>query len=157
MNRDDSGFTLIELMIVVAIIGILAAVAIPAYQNYIARAQLAEGIELAAGTRTPVVEYYSQTGQCPTNTGGSPVGGLPVPTAIRGTYTASVTVQAGSTSGTCTVTSTMYSSGLSSLAQSKVIVMTMSDQGGSGNVGATSWACTSNASQVVLPTACKGV
>jgi len=64
--RSNKGFTLIELMIVVAIIGILAAIAIPAYQEYIARSQASEAMQLLGGAKAPMAEWYGNAGRWPT-------------------------------------------------------------------------------------------
>jgi type IV pilus assembly protein PilA len=74
LKKVQQGFTLIELMIVVAIIGILAAIAIPAYQNYTIRSQVTEGLSLADGWKTGIAEFYAQNGTFPTtaNTTGGP-------------------------------------------------------------------------------------
>ncbi len=69
LNKDvkQQGFTLIELMIVVAIIGILSAVAIPAYQDYTKRAHVSEGLNLASGVKAAISEYYATEGKWPAN------------------------------------------------------------------------------------------
>ncbi len=66
LKQVQKGFTLIELMIVIAIIGILAAIAIPAYQNYTIRSQVTEGLTLGDGWKTAISEYYANTGAWPT-------------------------------------------------------------------------------------------
>ena len=67
MKKIQHGFTLIELMIVVAIIGILAAIALPAYQNYTKRSHVSEGLSLASGLKAAVTEHYSSKGVWPAN------------------------------------------------------------------------------------------
>ncbi len=89
MNRKQQGFTLIELMIVVAIIGILAAIAIPAYLDYSVRTQVAEGINLSTGAKTTVSEYYLNRGVFPANNTDA---GLAPPSNIAGKYVTSVSV-----------------------------------------------------------------
>ena len=151
-TKLQQGFTLIELMIVVAIIGILAAIALPAYQDYIARAQMSEAMVLTDGLKTPVTEIYSQTGACPDNSATSNLTGLPQDTTISGKYVAKVTAgpSGGATTASCTIVSTMNSSGVSAGIQSKTLTLTM----GSSTTGSTTWNCTSSADQKYLPSAC---
>jgi type IV pilus assembly protein PilA len=86
------GFTLIELMIVVAIIAILAAIAVPAYQNYLIRAQVAEGFSLATGAKTAVWDFAANTGRFPPNNQSA---GLASSNSISGNYVSSVNVSGG--------------------------------------------------------------
>jgi type IV pilus assembly protein PilA len=93
LKNIQKGFTLIELMIVIAIIGILAAIAIPAYQNYTIRSQVTEGLSLADGWKTSISEYYAQNGSFPTtsnSTGGA--GSVAVSGASVGKYVSAIAV-----------------------------------------------------------------
>ena len=91
MKKVQQGFTLIELMIVVAIIGILAAIAIPAYQDYTIRAQISEGLTLSAGAKTAVSEYFMDRGVWPAD---NTTAGLADKHDIIGKYTEHVGVSA---------------------------------------------------------------
>jgi type IV pilus assembly protein PilA len=90
MTKLQKGFTLIELMIVVAIIGILAAIAIPAYQDYTIRAQVTEGLNLSSALKASVSETYAVRGTWPAN-----LAALGIVTPASGKYVASITVNAG--------------------------------------------------------------
>jgi len=98
MHKVQQGFTLIELMIVVAIIGILAAIAIPAYQDYTIRAQISEGMTLAASAKAAVVESFQNLGAAPADRTGA--GMSATPTDTSGKYVTSVAIA----NGTITIT-----------------------------------------------------
>lgn len=150
MKTRQHGFTLIELMIVVAIIGILAAVAIPAYQNYIARSQMTEALNLLDGVRPAIVDYYSQTSQCPGPNGAGPSNGLPQDSSISGTYVLGVDVSGGS--APCTAGATMASTNIEGALAHKHLQLTMYD-----NNGSLVWICSSvDLAQRYLPKSCTG-
>src|SRR5262245_50738814 len=95
MKSVQKGFTLIELMIVVAIIGILAAIAIPAYQDYTIRGQVSEGLTLAASAKAAISEFYANRGVAPTNRVQAGMGNTDTPTDTQGNYVGQLAVKNG--------------------------------------------------------------
>ncbi|HFC5757957.1 TPA: prepilin-type N-terminal cleavage/methylation domain-containing protein, partial [Neisseria gonorrhoeae] len=122
MNTLQKGFTLIELMIVIAIVGILAAVALPAYQDYTARAQVSEAILLAEGQKSAVTEYYLNNGIWPENNGEA---GVASSSSIKGKYVKEVKVENG------VVTATMNSTGVNKEIKDKRLSLWARRQDGS--------------------------
>jgi type IV pilus assembly protein PilA len=141
-KQIQQGFTLIELMIVVAIIGILAAVAIPAYQDYTAKAQASESLTLLGGFKTPISERMSNDGD---------VGcAMPSGAVSAGQYVASIAV--GPATGTapdftCPIIATFKATGVNAKLISKTVTMTYTTVDGK-------WACTSNLDAAVKPKVC---
>ncbi|MGJ0106953.1 pilin [Neisseria meningitidis] len=122
MNTLQKGFTLIELMIVIAIVGILAAVALPAYQDYTARAQVSEAILLAEGQKSAVTEYYLNHGKWP---GDNSDAGVASASKIKGKYVKEVEVKNG------VVTATMASSNVNNEIKGKKLSLWAKRQNGS--------------------------
>ncbi|HEZ5596302.1 TPA: pilin [Neisseria meningitidis] len=122
MNTLQKGFTLIELMIVIAIVGILAAVALPAYQDYTARAQVSEAILLAEGQKSAVTEYYLNHGEWPGNNSSA---GVATSSEIKGKYVKSVEVKNG------VVTAQMASSNVNNEIKGKKLSLWAKRQDGS--------------------------
>jgi type IV pilus assembly protein PilA len=148
------GFTLIELMIVVAIIGVLAAIAIPQYQNYVARAQVSEALVLLSGAKTAIAEYRSTTGNWPAD---NTEAGLADRLDIKGKYVAYVNIigpGCGKVGGhdDCVVIAYFNSEAHAKIA-GKGVFLTPKDEGGS-----ISWTCSGQGVGVataLLPSSCK--
>ena len=144
MKKVQQGFTLIELMIVVAIIGILAAIAIPAYQDYTIRAQVSEGLNLAGGAKAAVTEFYQDRGVMPSD---NTEAGLEDSSNIEGKYVSDVAV--GNADGVVTVT---YGNDAHVIINGETVTLTAAD-----NLGSVSWTCASGGTieDKHLPAACR--
>jgi type IV pilus assembly protein PilA len=147
MKKIQQGFTLIELMIVVAIIGILAAIAIPAYQDYTIRAQVSEGLSLSSAAKAAVAEFAMDAGTYPTN---NSTAGLAAAATINGKYVSSVTVA----NGTITVA---YAQAAAN-SNIRASTLTLTPVVLAANLGSISWVCASPAQAIQnkwLPAACR--
>jgi type IV pilus assembly protein PilA len=142
MKSMQKGFTLIELMIVVAIIAILAAIAIPAYQDYLVRTQVSEGAVLTDGAKTAVAEFYSNRGEMP---GDNASAGLAAATDIKGKYVKQVLVDDG------VITATFGNEANTKIVDKTFILSPTT------NVGSISWTCMGGAGldPKYLPSSCK--
>jgi len=152
MKRLQKGFTLIELMIVVAIIGILAAVAIPAYQDYIARAQVSEAVSLLSAGKAAMAEHYTDHGYWPSASS-------EVMTSTTGKYTDTIVIGASpTTTGTLAMIATMKPGIVNAAITSGQVALYTTD-------GGKIWTCASTGIQggslttalnpKYLPSACR--
>lgn len=151
----QKGFTLIELMIVVAIIGILAAIAIPQYQNYVARAQISEAVNLMGGAKTPLEEFISSNGAFPDGTSsGETLADLGI-APNNGKYVASITIAEGTADDNAgQLIAQMAGSGVASQIQGKELALTRTASG--------EWTCSTGPASgdpvgsEFLPSSCRG-
>jgi len=142
MKKANTGFTLIELMIVVAIIGILASIAIPAYQSYLVRAQVSEGLDLAGPLQSAVAEFNYESGGFPADNTDATLG---LPATYSGSFVSSISV-------TGPVVSIVYGNGASAKIAGESVTLTANENGGS-----LDWACATGGAiaTVYLPAVCR--
>lgn len=153
MKSIQKGFTLIELMIVVAIIAILAAIAIPQYETYITKTQFTESSTIASGMETDTNLYWTQKGSCP-QVGKTP--GFPKAAgSYKGKYVASAEIKDGTASANATcdivVSFSTTAGSVSKPLLSKTATFKGTQTGGNFN-----WQCSSTAAPKYLPEACRG-
>ena len=148
MKSLQKGFTLIELMIVVAIIGILAAIALPAYQDYVARTQMSEAMTLASGQKTAVTESWANYGTAPASNSAA---GVAPSGSISGKYVANTEIKTGGVLFATTTTT-----GVAVPVQGKAIILTPTfPQSTTDMSGSAVWTCSSSADNRYVPAACR--
>jgi len=142
MKIVQQGFTLIELMIVVAIIGVLASIAIPAYQRYTIRAQITEGLGLSGPFKPAIVEFHNNNGAFPAD---NTAAGLAAPGDYAGKYVSSITVNGP-------VVSIQYGNSANAHINGRIVTITAID-----NLGSIRWDCSSGGAILdeYLPSACR--
>jgi type IV pilus assembly protein PilA len=144
--KRSNGFTLIELMIVIAIVAILSSIAITVYNDSIAKAQLSEAFTVADSLKTPITESFTQTGACP----GNGVDGIMADGSYVGKYVATADTAGAAATG-CTITVTFKSStGVSNGLRGQAVLFT-----GTNNGGAFAWACSSAIAAKYKPQTCQ--
>ena len=150
MKAIQKGFTLIELMIVIAILGILAVIAMPAYQDYTARAQVSEAFALAEGQKAAVIEYYADKGAYPANNTDA---GVAEKTQITGKYVQEVAI-----GGAGVITATMKEKGVNAALSKKTLTLTPQasvNTDATKNPGSFTWTCGGTIDKKYRPAACR--
>lgn len=149
---NNKGFTLTELILVLAIISILAAIAIPAYQNYTTRAQVSEALNMASVYKSELMSKYGDSGSCPTVVTDL---GVDSAGAINSKYVQGIALNTTYTGAICAFEFTFNTTGMNVGVAGKKLVFAMMAYSGDGVV---SWECASSEiSQLYLPSICKGI
>lgn len=145
-NAAQKGFTLIELMIVVAVVGILAAIAMPTYQSYTAKAQISEAQVIAEGVKRDVELLFATEGICPLND----TNGIAPAASITGKYIASVTTNGAPVpTGGCRVMAQFRATGVSQVVANRQVAWTLL-----AGANTSEWNCTSNLGLALIPRGC---
>ena len=149
---NNKGFTLTELILVLAIISILVAIAIPAYHNYTTRAQVSEALNMASVYKSELMSKYGDSGSCPTVVTDL---GVDSAGAINSKYVQSIALNTTYTGAICAFEFTFNTTGMNVGVAGKKLVFAMMAYSGDG---VASWECgSSEISQLYLPSICKGI